>query len=532
MKNFIKSALLVPLLCAGIITGYTQTPVYSSYTAAPAVIFLDFDGHTVNGTSWNVNGPIPCGASGLDPTQVTEIFNRVAEDYRPFNINITTDSTKYWSAPSNRRMRVILTVSSEWYGSSGGVAFTNSFSWGDNTPCFVFTALLNNNVKMIAEAASHEAGHTLGLRHQSTYDANCVKVSDYNYGQGSGEIGWAPIMGVGYYKNFTLWHNGPNSISCNNLQSDLDVITNATNGFGFRSDDHTDLAGSATTASFASNQFTVNGVVERTGDKDLFRFTQPSFGVFRLDAIPYNVGTGNAGSDLDLQVTLLNSSQVLMGTYNPDALLHSVIDTVLGAGIYYLRVEGRGNEFAPEYASLGSYALQGTYAASNPLPLRRLELTGTLQQGRHALSWIIDADEQVTDLKIEVSPDGTHFSTLTQTSNNARSFAYKPYLPSSAAYRLNVSFDNGRQYYSNTVTIRQSDNDPRPHLVSNMITAEIKVSSPGQFDYIIYDANGKTMNKGRIGQGLNTINSNLMNGIYVIRFTDGVGQWSEKFIRQ
>ena len=40
-------------------------------------------------------------------------------------------------------------------------------------------------------------------------------------GLGSGEIGWAPIMGVGYYKNFTLWNNGPNSFGCTNYQSDL-----------------------------------------------------------------------------------------------------------------------------------------------------------------------------------------------------------------------------------------------------------------------------------------------------------------------
>ena len=70
-----------------------QVPLLNSYPSAQAAIFLDFDGHTVNGSSWNYNGPIVCGASGLDNSQVAEIFNRVAEDYRPFNINVTTDST-------------------------------------------------------------------------------------------------------------------------------------------------------------------------------------------------------------------------------------------------------------------------------------------------------------------------------------------------------------------------------------------------------------------------------------------------------
>ncbi len=48
----------------------------------------------------------------------------------------------------------------------------------------------------------------LGLQHQSTYDSNCVKTAEYSPGQGSGEIGWAPIMGDGYYENLTTWHIG------------------------------------------------------------------------------------------------------------------------------------------------------------------------------------------------------------------------------------------------------------------------------------------------------------------------------------
>src|SRR5215831_5248461 len=161
MKDQIKSVLL-GVVCLATLATAAQVPVYSSYPSASAVIFLDFDGQTVSGTSWNIGGPIFCGPANLTTDQITEIFNRVAEDYRPFNINITTDSTKYFAAPANKRTRVILTVTSDWYGSAGGVSFVNSFSWGDNTPCFVFTALLNYNKKNVAEAVSHEAGHKLG----------------------------------------------------------------------------------------------------------------------------------------------------------------------------------------------------------------------------------------------------------------------------------------------------------------------------------------------------------------------------------
>ena len=265
MKIFYQY-LLSALLLLGSFQTFAQTPIYSSNPAASAVLFLDFDGHTVAGTSWNVSGPIVCGPSNLDATKITQIFNRVAEDYRPFNINVTTDSAKYWSAPANRRMRAVLTITSDWYGSAGGVAYTNSFKWGDNTPCFVFTALLNYNSKNIAEAASHELGHTLGLRHQSSYDANCVKTAEYNSGVGSGEIGWAPIMGVGYYRNFTVWHNGPNPYGCSTVQSDLDILSstaNGGNGFGYRADDYANTLNQAPTLSFNNNQFSVNGIIEQ-----------------------------------------------------------------------------------------------------------------------------------------------------------------------------------------------------------------------------------------------------------------------------
>ncbi|HEX4875251.1 MAG TPA: DVUA0089 family protein, partial [Chitinophagaceae bacterium] len=417
---------------------YAQVPVMSSLPSASAVIFLDFDGHTVTGTSWNYSGPIVCGASGLATTQMTEIFNRVAEDYRPFNVNVTTDSTRFMAAPANRRMRVVFTVTWQWYGSAGGVAYVNSFTWGDDTPCFVFNSLLNNNTKNVAEAASHEAGHTLGLYHQSRYDANCAKVSDYHSGAGSGEIGWAPIMGVGYYQNLTLWNSGPNPYGCTNIQNDLTIIT-ANNGFTFRNDDHTATFNTATNASFVNNQFIVSGVVERNTDQDLFRFTIPTTGRFRLNAIPYNVGTGNSGSNLDLQVTLFNNAQTQLNVFNPGTLLSSVIDTTLNAGTYFLRVEGKGNIYAPNYASLGSYSLQGNLSVGGTLPLRRLELTGELYGDKHRLNWLIDADEQVVEQILEVATDGRNFSPVIQPGNGDRSFMYRPYVGTAAQYRLFVT---------------------------------------------------------------------------------------------
>jgi hypothetical protein len=510
-----------------------QVPLYNSYPSASAVVFLDFDGHTVNGTSWNYNGPIVCGASGLDNSQITEVFNRVAEDYRPFDINITTDSTRYLAAPTNSRIRVIVTVTSSWYGSAGGVSFVGSFSWGDNTPCFVFSQLLNYNVKNIAEAASHEAGHTLGLYHQASYDANCNKISDYNPGQGAGEIGWAPIMGVGYYQNLTLWNNGPNSYGCANYQSDLDIITSAANSVSYRADDYGNTFASAATASLFNNQFNLNGVIERNTDQDMFSFTLPSTGRFQLNAVPYHVGNNNAGSDLDLQVTLYNASQTLLNVYNPGTLLSSVIDTTLSGGLYYLKIEGKGNLYAPNYASLGSYSLSATATAGSALAIRRLELHGLPEGDKHHLTWTIDADDTAVSQALELSTDGRNFHPLVNLAPVQRDYVYRPSDYQAIYYRLAAYFPGGRLYYSNVLAIRP-ESEPRPRLVSNLVHAGIlAINSPGDFEYSILNMDGRMIRKGRLVRGLNQVDAGISNnGMYLLRYSDANRQWTDKFIRQ
>ena len=199
------------------------TPPPPTPVLTTGVIFLDFTGHIVTGTSWNYNGDINCAPANLIALQVDEILLNVQNEYARYNVLVTTDEAVYLAAPVNKRIRLIFTESWEWYGQAGGVAFVNSFTWGDNTPCFVFTSLLNYSTKKIKEAASHEIGHTIGLYHQSTYDANCVKISDYSYGDGV----TGPIMGVCYNipDAGSKWWVGPNSYGCTSIQDDDAVLT-------------------------------------------------------------------------------------------------------------------------------------------------------------------------------------------------------------------------------------------------------------------------------------------------------------------
>ena len=108
----------------------SSVPILNSLPGAVAVAYLDMDGQVVTGTQWLSGGTINAGAISTTYTQaqMTEIWRRSAEDYAPFQINVTTDQAVYLAAPSNRRIRCIITPDNEWYGPYGGVAYVNSFT--------------------------------------------------------------------------------------------------------------------------------------------------------------------------------------------------------------------------------------------------------------------------------------------------------------------------------------------------------------------------------------------------------------------
>jgi hypothetical protein len=314
-------------------------------TTAASVIYLDFNGQYVANTMWNVNGPVTAAPANLTSEEINTIFQRVAADFSPFNVTITTDEAVYNAGNPLKRTRVVITESWEWYGQAGGVSYLNSFTWGDNTPCFVFSSLLGYNVKKIAEACSHEAGHTLGLRHQSVYDANGVKLSEYNWGQGSGEIGWAPIMGASYGENLTLWHNGPNSISATSLQDDVAKIAAVV---GFVTDEFSNTTSNATSLSGSKN-----GLINNSTDVDFFSLNIQ--GTQTVSLIPINVGPNNDGGNLDLVLNIYSSQGSLISTINDPMILNAGVS--LAPGTYYLSAGTTDNQFTTRYGMLSKYVI-------------------------------------------------------------------------------------------------------------------------------------------------------------------------------
>ncbi len=185
------------------------------------VIYLDFDGHSVNTVYWNNGIPFYATPSGLSAVEINNIVAEVKKDYASFPITITTDSTIYLKANRFKRQRMVITEYNEWYGGTGGVAYIGGIDWGGGSysfgevPGFVFPKALSYNQKYTWEATSHEIGHTLGLYHQIQCSSTGTFLTEYNGGSGS----FAPLMGNSYFRE-GIWWIGPNSLGCTTIQND------------------------------------------------------------------------------------------------------------------------------------------------------------------------------------------------------------------------------------------------------------------------------------------------------------------------
>ncbi len=379
---------------------------------ATKTIYLDFDGNITTGTWWNSSyGQSTISTpkfdfdgnvnvfSNAELERIQFIWQRVAEDFAPFDVNITTEDpgtaalTKgdvagdtTWGARA-----AIGGSSFDWFGSgAGGVSYLNVFGNPVASPSFVFTQQLGNgDEKYTAEAISHEIGHALGLQH----DGNSTNA--YYSGQGSGSTSWAPIMGVGYYSQVTQWSKGEYA-GANMLEDDLAIITTK-NGFGYRSDDVGNSSSTATALSGLS--FSQYGIIETNTDADWFSFRTGS-GMINLSiasaALAWvNNGAGSftpsllngRSSNLDIEARLYQADGVtLVATSNPLDSLSAAFNLSLAAGTYFLKVDGIGygdplSTGYTNYASLGQYLISGSVAPTATLIVSAPALLSTNESG-------------------------------------------------------------------------------------------------------------------------------------------------------
>ena len=381
-------------LLDGTLAPLDQTFLLHSRPGAPRTIYLNFKGATLTGTAWNASGTtitalpfdldgIPYSFSTTELQRIQYIWQRVAEDYAPFDVNVTTEAvpadqiTRTGSTDTAFGTTVLITSSAGVYTCScGGVAYVGIF---DDTsefykPALVFYDKLGpGNEKYVAEAISHEAGHNMGLSHDGT------SATGYYSGHGSGATGWAPIMGVGYSLPLVQWSKGE-YLDANNTQDDYAVAQS--NGLPLRLDDHGDTSAAATvlvgTSAGGITTVSTQGVIERPTDVDVF--------VFSAAAGPVNVTLTPAmrSANLDAVVTLRNSAGTVLGSANPvDALNATLSVNLPAAGTYTLSVQGTGkgdplSTGYSSYGSVGQYALGvNFYTPGNVAPTAVISATPT-----------------------------------------------------------------------------------------------------------------------------------------------------------
>ena len=360
----------------------TIPPLHSNPSATKK-IFLDFDGETVTGTSWNSaynsNQPIHAPAFDMDGdifsfttaeiSRIYETWQRVSEDFAPWDVDVTTeDPGSAAFAAGGQAIRLLVSTNTDdtrlggtgnqWFGASGGVAYVDSWAWTSDTPVWVFENYHFDVAKNIAEATTHELGHSLGLSHDGKI--NCC---GYYEGHGAGSTSWAPIMGSGYTRSVTQWSSGQYG-GADNLQDDLQII----NGYlGYRPDDHSNSNTNVAAATLlpSSGTFSRDGVIETNTDVDVFRFDlSGSTNVLDLSVAPVGVGP-----NLDVEAKLFDDSGNVVASNNPANSLDASLNIQLAAGTYLLTVDGVGKGDPQttgysNYGSLGQYTVSGTVSGN------------------------------------------------------------------------------------------------------------------------------------------------------------------------
>jgi len=363
---------------------------YHSRPGATNVIFLDFDGHVIVDSAWNSSlgrtqitarafstDADPDMFSDTEQAIIKRVWQRIAEDFAPFNVDVTTEAPSVFH---DRVAHALITRNTDVDGNNnpsptaGGVAYVNifaGFNYDYASPAWVYHNNLSNSDANIAEAASHEIGHNMGLSH----DGRTNGATYYN-GHGSGVTSWAPIMGTGYGKNVSEWSKGEYYMA-NNLQDDLTLLSGK---LSYRPDNSA-LAFYPDFLQLTSNRFirattpesdpsNINpankGLIENRHDIDTWAFVAGT-GTINISARPWIGPANTRGGNLDIKMTLLDSNDTILAESDPTSETIASIQSVVSGGVYQLRVEnssyGDPLSITPsgytDYASIGNYFITG-----------------------------------------------------------------------------------------------------------------------------------------------------------------------------
>lgn len=213
----------------------------SSRPEAPVTLYLNFTGHDLADTAWvtadQPDTTLAPWTLDRDPSTfntnervvITAVWEAVAEDFAPFDINVTTkappleDLERSDEDDDRYGTMILITGSTNWlrprcHGCIG-VAYIDAVAQVSDMSRrigLVFNSYAEHpyTQRTIADIVTHEAGHHYGLHHRG------VGVADYHPGNGA----WGPLMGTSVNNYLSQWSDGRYSGSRRRGESETEMI--------------------------------------------------------------------------------------------------------------------------------------------------------------------------------------------------------------------------------------------------------------------------------------------------------------------
>ena len=352
-----------------------------SRPGASNTLYINYWGGTLSGTVWNAiynsgneiiytpysNDIDTNSFSATDRYNMWLAWREAAEDYAPFDINVTTSEAVYLTTPVTNRVQIIATTTDYFYPNAGGVAYTGIFiDTNDNyyrTDYYRTGFAWNSSAGALGMTIAHESGHLIGLHH----DGNLF--SGYDDGHGV----WGPIMGSPFNRAYVQWSKGEYS-NANNQEDDLSIINGA---LGSPADDAGNSNASATALTLPvidqEGQITPDGI---SSDIDVYSFY--ASGASHVEVLPLLADEGeHRAANLAMNVTLKNAAgsviaSIISSDNSPLAPNTNtfVYDGSLTSGTYYLTIDAASPDTNwstgfGEYGNGGLYRMSISTSASS-----------------------------------------------------------------------------------------------------------------------------------------------------------------------
>jgi uncharacterized repeat protein (TIGR01451 family) len=328
-----------------------------SRAGSTRIIYLDFDGYASAAETdlgYDIDGsPDSFGPVEIDVIQ--EVWARVAEFYVTFDVDVTTEDPGTdallddFVVGDTSGSRVLITngpvsgnqLTTICYQSTtcAGLAWVSAFGRLDPVAMVKSGPAmgLGADARALALVAAHEAGHTLGLQHQS---------------QPAGLMA-AVMNAVLTYRPIQQWSS----------TAQQDDVARIGNFLTLWPDDHGSSLAAATVVD--ASAISGRGIISNQDDVDSFRFDVPSVaGPLTLTVAPVA-----ANRSLDIDATLLDASGTVVASSNPPATYvdddtasgrdASFSALTLSPGTYQLSIRGSDGTGYTAYGSIGSYTITG-----------------------------------------------------------------------------------------------------------------------------------------------------------------------------